>query len=375
MNIGILAGTFHPEVGGPPTYLYALLPDLLKRGHGVRVVCYGDAPPHDYGYPVRRISRREAVPLRFMRYMQAAFELARWCDVLYVQGYVFPLMLLQPLFRKRVVTKVVGDFSWEYARRHHLTDLDVTAFQTAPHPLKLRLLRAAYHAALRLSDAVITPGDHIASLVRNWGVPSDRVHVIHNAIPESDLRQADRMTLRQQLGLPPDQPLLVWVGRLIDIKGPEVAVAALAHLPGAVLVMVGEGGQRATLEAQSAAFPGRVIFTGPQDHDRVLQIIRAADVFVLSSYTEGLSHVLLESLSVGTPAVATRVGGNPEVLTDAVNGLLVPPGSPEALADAIQRLLSDPALHARLSEGALRRGEDFSWSRTVERTEALLRGG
>lgn len=373
MKIGILSGTFHPEVGGPPTYLLALLPDLQRRGHEIRVLCYGDAPPHDYGYPVQRISRRASVPLRLVAYLRAALELTRWCDVLYVQGYVFPLLLLKPLFRKRVVTKVVGDFSWEYARRHGLTELDVTAFQSAPHSLKLRLLRAVYHAALRLSDAVIGPSEHIASLVRAWGVPPERIHIVHNAIPDSGLRQVERAALRYELGLPVDQPLLAWVGRLINIKGPEVAIAALAHVPDAVLVMVGEGGLRAELETQAATYPGRVRFTGPQDHDQVLKLIRAADVFVLSSYTEGLSHVLLESLSVGTPAVATAVGGNPEVLTDGVNGLLVPPGSPTDLAAAIRRLLHDPELNARLTAGALRRGEDFSWSRTVERTEALLR--
>jgi glycosyltransferase involved in cell wall biosynthesis len=374
VNIGILSGTFHPEVGGPPTYLHALLPDLIGRGHAVRVVCYGDASPHDYGYPVTRISRRAAVPLRLARYMRAALALAAWCDVLYVQGYVFPLLLLKPLFRKRTVTKVVGDFSWEYARRHRLTELDVTAFQSEPHPFKLRLLRAIYHAALRLSDAVIAPSDHIAGLVRAWGVPAGRVHVIHNAIPESDLRHTDRAALRRELGLPLDGPLLAWVGRLIDIKGPEVAVGALAHLPDATLVMVGEGGLRAGLEAQAAAFPGRVIFTGAQDHDRVLRIMRAADVFVLSSYTEGLSHVLLESLAVGTPAVATRVGGNPEVLTDEVNGLLVPPGSSAALAAAVERLLTNAELNRRLTERALRRAADFSWSATVARTEMILQG-
>jgi glycosyltransferase involved in cell wall biosynthesis len=375
MKIAILSGTFHPEVGGPPTYLYALLPDLQRRGHAVRVVCYGDAPPHDYGYPVTRISRRELVPLRFLRYMRAALALARWADVLYVQGYVFPLALLKPLTGKRAVTKVVGDFVWEYAKRHGLTNLDVTAFQSARHPLKLRLLRALYHWALRLSDAVITPSDHVASLVRAWGVPAGRVHVIHNAIPESDLCQTDRAALRRELGLPVEGRLLAWVGRLINIKGPEVAIGALAHLPDATLVMVGEGGLQASLEAQAAAYPGRVIFTGPQDHDRVLKLMRAADVFVLSSYTEGLSHVLLESLTVGTPAVATAVGGNPEVLTDGVNGLLVPPGSPDALAAAIRRVLDDPTLAESLTAGALRRSADFSWSATVERTTAILGEG
>jgi glycosyltransferase involved in cell wall biosynthesis len=114
------------------------------------------------------------------------------------------------------------------------------------------------------------------------------------------------------------------------------------------------------------------MFVGRQEHEAVLRYVRAADVFVLSSRTEGLSHVLLETLSVGTPAVATRVGGNPEVLTDDVNGLLIPSEDPAALAAAIQRLITDPALAARLAEAGRVRSADFSWDATVSQTLTVI---
>jgi glycosyltransferase involved in cell wall biosynthesis len=372
VKIGILTGTFHPEPGGPPTYLLHLLPALQTRGHAVRVLTFGETQPDNYGYPVRRIPRRLPVPLRLLRYTAAAFGLMRWCDVLYVQGYALPLLLLRLFLRRRVVLKVVADYSWEAARRRGLTDLDVNAFQTARHPLRLRLLRALYHRAVRAADAVIVPSQHVAALVCGWRVPPERIHIITNAIPPHDLSQADRAGLRRDLNLPLDRPLLVSVGRLTPVKGVDVALRALAHLPDCAFVIVGSGEQQPELEQLAAPYGARVIFAGMQPHGQALRCIRAADVFVLSSHTEGLSHVLLEALSVGTPVVATAVGGNPEVLSDGQNGLLVPPDDPAALAAAVRRLLDDPALRHRLADAGLRRAADFGWDSTVQHTEAIL---
>jgi len=374
MNIGILTGTFHPELGGPPTYLYHLLPALQARGHKLRVLTYGEPYEYPYGYSVTRISRKGPIPRRLIQYIGAALKSAQWADVLYVQGYTIPLLALRPFFRRRIVTKVVSDFSWEYACRHALTDLDVIAFQSARHSLNVRLLRLGYQRATRLSQAIIVPSDHVAGLVRGWGIPTERIHVIHNAIPESELKGVDRQILRRELGLSHDRHILVSVGRLTAVKGFDVAIRAMADLPDCDLVIVGEGEQRVELENLAAAFPGRILFVGQQAHDRALRYIRAADVFVLSSHTEGLSHVLLEALSVGTPAVATHIGGNPEILTDGVNGLLVPPGSPATLALAIRRIIDHPEEAADLAQAGLVRSRDFSWEATVAQTETILAG-
>lgn len=374
MRILVITGTFHPEPGGPPTYLAGMLPALQARGHEVRVITYGEGPAGGYGYPVRRVSRAQSVPARLWAFARMVLGGARGADVLFVQGYPFPALPAHILFRRPMVVKVVSDFTWEYALRHGLTRSDVIAFQRERHPWRLRLLRAVHHRALRRARGVIVPSEHVARLARGWGIPPERVHVIHNAIPASDLAGADRAQLRAELDLPGGF-LLVSVGRLTAVKGVDLAINALARLSDAHLAVIGEGEQRAALEAQAAALgvAGRVHWTGYQPHERVLAFVRAADVFVLSSHTEGLSHVLLEALSVGTPVVATTVGGNTEILTGEQNGLLVPPGDAAALAEAIARLQHDTTLRDRLAAAGQRRSTDFSWDTTVDRTEALLR--
>nr|MCU0475386.1 glycosyltransferase [Anaerolineae bacterium] len=124
----------------------------------------------------------------------------------------------------------------------------------------------------------------------------------------------DRRALRAQLGLPTEGRLIVSVARLTPVKGVHVLMKALPAVPDVHAVIVGDGPQRAELEALAPA--GQVTFAGQQPHERVLMYLRAADAYVLSSYTEGLSHTLLEAVAVGTPCVATTVGGNPEVITD-----------------------------------------------------------
>lgn len=378
MNIGVITGTFHPESGGPPTYLYYLLPRLGAEGHTIRLLTFGEPTPddHGYGYPVTRISRRLSRPARQWAYYRALLKLARQSDVLFVMGYVMPLSLLRLFTRKRITAKIVSDWSWEFADRNKHVTLDVSAYQTARLPRKLALLRAYYRYAVRQTDAIIAPSSHVAALVRGWGVPSEKIHVIYNAIPDNGLREVSRSDLRETLGLPAERPVLVSVARLTPVKGVDVMINALPHIPNAVFVVVGDGPSQPDLEAQAASsgVADRVRFVGRQEHEAVMQYIRAADAFVLSSRTEGLSHVLLETLSVGTPAVATRVGGNPEVLTDEVNGLLIPPEDPAALAAAVQRLIDDPALASRLTEAGLTRSADFSWETTVQQTLAIITG-
>lgn len=378
MRIGVLSGTFHPEPGGPPTYLYFLLPHLQADGHIVRLLTFGEASPADseYGYAVTRISRRGGTLSKPFRLLRELWSLARGSDVIFLMGYMLPVPLLRLIFRKRIVAKIVSDYSWEYADRNKLTQLDVTAFQTAELPLKLRLLRAYYRWCVRQVDAVIAPSDHVARLVRGWGVASERVHIIHNAIPETDLHTINRADLRARLGLPTERPILVSVARLTPVKGVDVALRALTKLPDALFVIVGDGPQQAELEtlAKALGIADQAKFVGRQPHDAVMDYMRAADVFILSSRTEGLSHVLLEALSVKTPAVATAVGGNPEILTDGLNGLLVPSENPDALAEAVQRILSDSTLAERLAQAGRVRSQDFSWDTTVQRTLAIMLG-
>ncbi|HTF89059.1 MAG TPA: glycosyltransferase, partial [Planctomycetota bacterium] len=114
-------------------------------------------------------------------------------------------------------------------------------------------------------------------------------------------------------------------------------------------------------------------FLGNRPYAEIPLLIRASEIFVLNSTYEGLSHTLLEVCALGTPAVATDIGGNPEVIEDGVNGLLVHPGEPAELARAIGRLLGDPELQSRFREASIRRMARFSVEATFSEVEATLR--
>jgi glycosyltransferase involved in cell wall biosynthesis len=376
MRLCVIAGTFHPEPGGPPTYLYHLLPALLERGFEVSVITYGEIhDPSAYPYPVTWLTRQTSIPLRLLTFIRAVFKQGRQADLLFVSDYGFPAAVANLFLRKPMAMKIVSDFAWEFCSRHGWTDLQVLDFQTARHTLRVQLVRAVERWYARQADRVIVPSQHVERLVRGWGVNPKNLHVIYNALPHNLNLTPPKHQARQALGWPPDAPILVTVGRVAEVKRVDVQLRALARLDQGHLYIIGDGPQRAEYEqlADQLGPTDRVTFTGTWSHDQALLAIRAADVFVLSSRTEGLSHVLLEAMQLGTPRVASDVGGNPELITNQVDGLLVPYKDVEALASALQDLLDNPARREELAQNALKRAENFSWETLIDKTEALLR--
>jgi glycosyltransferase involved in cell wall biosynthesis len=180
--------------------------------------------------------------------------------------------------------------------------------------------------------------------------------VVHNAIVLDDYKVGGhRAPIRQGLGLDDEAILLGVVGRLSLEKGCHEMLDAFATVaaaePRAHLALIGEGPLRPALEARvrEAPWASRVHFTGHQSP--VQPYYEAIDVLVSPSRTEGLSNAILEALVFEKPVVATRVGGNPEILEDGVSGHFVPPQDPPALAAAILRVLQDGALRASLVAG------------------------
>jgi glycosyltransferase involved in cell wall biosynthesis len=147
-------------------------------------------------------------------------------------------------------------------------------------------------------------------------------------------------------------------------------------VPEVDLELAGDGDEREALEARAheLGLDGRVRFLGSLPRDEVLALFRRADAALLSSAWENFPHTLVEALAVGTPAIATDVGGVPEIVTDGENGLLVPAGDPDALAAAIRRFTGDEELRARLTAAAAPSAERFSAERIYGRLEEILAG-
>jgi glycosyltransferase involved in cell wall biosynthesis len=177
-------------------------------------------------------------------------------------------------------------------------------------------------------------------------------------------------------------PTILFVGRLAAVKGVPVLLEAFARLgarhPGARLVLVGDGPERAAIEARAAALgcAGRVRFRGYLNQDEVADELARADLFALPSFAEGVPVVLMEAMASRLPVVATRIAGIGELVEEGVSGRLVPPGDAEGLAGALDALLGDGALRARMGAAGRARVEaEFHVDREAAKLRALIADG
>ena len=205
--------------------------------------------------------------------------------------------------------------------------------------------------ALNAADGVVAVSRDLRDRVVALGVPSERVTVIYDGVDPGVFRPGDRRAARAAVGFPggwPAAPVLLFVGNLVPVKGIDVLLRALPAVSSARLVAVGAGPERDRLARQAATLgvAERVTFLGSLPQSALPDWDRAADLFVLPSRSEGVPNVLLEAGACGTPWVASRVGGIPEIPGHA-SRRLVPPDDPAALATAIADALAagrpDPA--------------------------------
>lgn len=225
------------------------------------------------------------------------------------------------------------------------------------------------------ASAVIAISRAVAEAMVEGGIDRRRIEIIPSGVDLARTFTPAGVETLGALGVPAGAPLVVQVAQLVGHKDPLTFVAAIAAarrvVPSLHALLVGDGPLRGAVEERVAALgvADAVHLAGYRgDADSLLA---AATVATLTSAQEGLGTVLLDALSMGTPTVATRAGGIPEIIEDGVSGLLAPPGDADAIGGAIVRALTDAPLAARLAAGGRARAAEFSVERTAERTLAV----
>lgn len=201
------------------------------------------------------------------------------------------------------------------------------------------------------------------------GMPAERIRIHHTGVDLARFAPADRAAAKAARGIA--GPLVVSLGALIPRKGHDVVIDAVATLPGANLLIVGEGPERAALAARIAALGvgDRIRLLGAIPHAELPALLAAADVMALASASEGLANAWVEALACGTPIVITAAGGAGEVVTDPACGRVVPREAP-AFAAAISELLASPPDPVAVRRGA----ERFTWDANTAALSAHLSG-
>ena len=196
-------------------------------------------------------------------------------------------------------------------------------------------------SALRQAHRVISVSGALRERVLELGLPPEQVITQHNGVDREKFTLQDKTAVRARLGLPPNRPIILYVGNFVPEKGVDTLVTAIKHLlelgqKDVLLALVGSGPLEPALHSLVAqhGLQENVTFCGRKPHTEIPEWMAACDVFCLPSLREGCPNVVLESLSSGRPVVASEVGGVPELL-DAATGLLVPAGEPEAFAKAL----------------------------------------
>jgi glycosyltransferase involved in cell wall biosynthesis len=342
MKVLLLTNEYPPEkTAGTAMATSFLAEELASRGVRVTVVVNTrtSAPVRESSCGVE-VVRLRPLPVPATRMAQRAAMLLRIAQALrpdVVQGQSLSCGALAAF-----VGRVLGIPSVTYVQ-----GLDL--YESSPWAR-----RTYIRWALRYSGAVAAVTEDLAARARSL-VPRP-VSVIPHGLRLRPTHGLSQEAARRSLDLLPDEPVVLYVGRLLRIKGVHHLLGAfprvLARFPLVRLLIVGDGeeGQDLQTSARRLGLGPRVAFLGSLPHEDVIRCMRAADVFVLPSLVESFGIVLLEAMGCGLPVVASRVMGIPYLVEDGLNGFLVPPTDEEALADRITALLSDPDLRARMRE-------------------------
>lgn len=350
MRVLMCSSLFHPFIGGSERQAQGLARALVRRGHAVSVLTqrFPHLPAAEVvdGIPISRSIRALGVgPLYRLTYLLSSMlsllrQRHRYQIVhvhhLYLDAFAAGLVgraLRTPVLAKVACGGDVGDLA----------------------RLKRTLLHPLFFAAARRLDRVVAISGQIYGELLDHGFAPERIARIPNAV-DTDRHQppADRAAAKRALGLA--GRLVTFAGRLDPQKGLTTLLEAWERVAvedrKATLLLLGKGPQEAGLRAlaERLRITARVRFAGEQGDIR--PYLEASDIFVLPSVAEGMSNGLLEAMATGLPCVATGVGGSADLLTEGVNGLLVPPRAPSSLAAALLRLLRDPGLAATLGAAA-----------------------
>jgi D-inositol-3-phosphate glycosyltransferase len=235
---------------------------------------------------------------------------------------------------------------------------------------------------IQCSDAIcVSCVEEEEQFRRLYGDPHGRIEIIAPGVEHAFFAPGDQAGARRAINVDPDVPFILFVGRIQPLKGPDVAIRALAALgrPDAQLAIVGgSSGRNGDVQASEAhalvdelGLHDQVHFIEPKPHHILSTWYRAADIVLVPSRSESFGLVALEAAACGVPVVASAVGGLLSLVDDGETGFLIEGRKPADYADAMRTILNDSELAASMGKAAVERAKAYTWRAAAERLRDL----
>jgi len=395
IRIVLAAGIYPPDSGGPATYSQLIAREFSERGIDIVVICYSDEKMlevldvgsvgdvntseaiqqakrsnkrSDQPFKLVRILRKHNVLMRYFLYTFNLLKLSIGADVIYAQGPLsagLPAMIVSKILNKKFIIKIVGDYAWEQYQNEKSTptlrprrrygaptasvgetndqpDL-IDEFQNKKYDWKTELRRKIQKRVVNSADKVIVPSEYLKKIVIGWGINADKINVIYNAFKGVENVVPEKL----------EGNVIISAGRPEPWKGFDTLKEILPDLL-----------------KENPNF--KLIIETKMPHKELMARFKGSDVFVLNTGYEGLSHLLLEAMACGLPIITTNVCGNPEVIENEFNGLLVEYNNKEQLKNAILRLWKDENLKKKFVDNGYKTLEKFKLERMINETKKIL---
>jgi glycosyltransferase involved in cell wall biosynthesis len=363
MRILMVSDVYFPRVNGVSTSIETFRRTLARLGVEVRLVvpCYGDEPEEAgvirvAGRPVPGDPEDRLVGWSAMH--RAVLEVAGDCDLIHVQT---------PFIAHYAGLKAARSLGLPVVATYHT--LFEEYLQHYARLIPAGWLRGQARAFSRRQcnalDAVVVPSTAMRERLESYGVTTP-LHVLPTGIPTTRFARGDGPAFRARHGIPPEQPVVLFVGRVAHEKNIGFLLEAMVHArrqcPGVLLVVAGEGPAQADLQARVGplGLADAVRFIGYLDRrDALPDCYAAADVFAFASRTETQGLVLLEAMAAGLPVVALSEMGTTDIL-EAGRGSISPPAIPQVFGETLAHVLNHPSAWQHLGDDAAQYAREWS---------------
>ncbi len=348
MRIARIIEYFPPHVGGMERHGLALTQEQIKLGHEVDVyIGCGDS---------KHIMSLQFLPLysKIRRF---------WFNI-------WAYLAVKKNHKKNPynIIHIHGDFVEAFFGGKLAEKLVIPAVLTIHAGLNRKFLKPKNAKYFSNISKIICVSDEIKQDLENIKVAGAKLEVISSGVYLKDFENKNQEEIKKINEQYP-KPIIISVGNLRKSKGQIYLIEAFKKLKNnfnsAILLLIGDGPDKKYLKDQAKEIPG-IYFLGRQEHDKIMKYLYASDIFVLPSINapndrEGTSTVIMEAMAAGLPVIATKVGGNPYLIKDDENGLLVEEKNAQALAQAMIKLIGDENLRQKMRDKNLKDIKQKDW--------------